>query len=317
VTSRSPLSPHSPRPSRFRSLSVALWLGLLLALSLCLPFQAAAQINVNLSLPRSSYLLDETLTATLSIQNLAGREIVLEDNSRDGPWCILQIKAVRGDYIPSRKPGLTFPPLTLPAGQTVSRSIDLVELYALNEPGQYRIRACVNFAPTQRQYWSEPALVTTDTGKLLWNQTVGVPEGRPNAGAYRTFSLFLHQRHEGSFLYAKLEGKEEGIRYPSYPLGRILTAMAPQHQIDDANNLNVFHALSDSSYMLSQIDVATGKLGQAPYRSSMPPRQGRPSLRRTASGALGIAGGLRVSPEEIADEKAPSKARLSERPPGF
>jgi hypothetical protein len=282
------------------------------------PTPAAAQITVKLSFPRSSYLLDESLKATLTIQNLAGRDLTLEDNTRDGPWCLIQIKAVRGDYIPSRQPGLTYPPLSIPTGQTVSRSIDLTELYGLQDTGQYRVRACINFAPTQQQFWSEPAIVSTDSGKLLWTQTVGVPDGRPNAGAFRTFSLFLHQRNEGSFLYAKLEDRGAGVRYPSYPLGRMLAAMAPQHELDDANNLNVFHALSDSSYMLSQIDVGTGRLGQAPYKSALPHRQGRPSLRRSTTGALGIVGGLRVSSEEIAEESAPSKQpRLSDRPPGF
>lgn len=289
-----------------------------LVASLLLLQQADAQIAVKLSLPRSSFLLDESLKATLTIQNLAGRDLTLEDNTRDGPWCLIQIKAIRGDYIPSRKTGLTYPPLLVPSGQSVSRSIDLMELYTLNDPGQYRIRACINFAPTQQQFWSEPALFSTDSGKLLWNQTVGVPDGRPNAGAFRTFSLILHQRHEGAFLYAKLEDRGEGIRYPSYPLGRMLAAMAPQHQLDDANNLYVFHALSDTSYMLSQIDVASGRLGQAPYKSALPYRQGRPSLRRSTTGELGIVGGLRVSSEEIAEENAPSKQpRLSDRPPGF
>ncbi len=294
-----------------KSLLVAclIWLGWILT--------AEAQINVSLSFPRNTYLVDEPLKATLNITNLAGREITLEDNAKDGAWCLFQIKAIRGDYIPSRKSDLSFPPITIPAGGSVSRAVDLVELYAINEPGQFRVRACVNFAPTQRQFWSEPAVITTDTGKLLWNQTVGVPEGRPNAGAYRSFSVLTQQRHEGIFLYAKLEGKEEGIRYPSYLLGRVLAAKQPQQQLDRDNNLYVFHALNDSSYMLSQIDVATGKLGQAPYKSALPNRQGRPSLRRATDGTLGIAGGIRVSSEEVAEENAPGKAKLSERPAGF
>jgi hypothetical protein len=278
---------------------------------------AHAQLSVTLQLPRTMYLVDEPLTATLNITNRAGREIVLEDNARDGTWCLFQIKAVRGGYVPSRRPDLTFPSISIPAGETVSRSVNLTELYDLNESGQYRIRACVNFAPTRSQFWSEPVVASTDSGKLLWSQTVGVPDGRPDAGAFRTFSLLTLQRQDGIYLFAKLEGKEEGIRFPTYALGRLLGAMQPQPEFDDANNLYVFHATNDTSYTLSQIDVATGKMGQALYKSSIAGRQGRPSMRRSRDGHLTIAGGVRVAEEEIAAESSPTKARLTDRPAGF
>jgi hypothetical protein len=93
--------------------------------------------------------------------------------------------------------------------------------------------------------------------------------------------------------------------------------MQPQPEFDDANNLYVFHATNDTSYTLSQIDVATGKMGQALYKSSIACRQGRPSMRRSRDGHLTIAGGVRVAEEEIAAESSPTKARLTDRPAGF
>jgi len=278
---------------------------------------AQAQLTVTLELNRSMYLVDEPIKATLNIKNLAGRDIILEDTPADGPWCLFQIKTVRGGYVPSRKANLSFPPIEIPVGETISRTIDLTELYDINDPSQFRIRACVTFPPTHKQFWSEPALITTDTGKLLWNQTVGVPDGRPSAGAYRTFSVISHQRTDGVFLFAKLEGKEEGIRFACYPLGRVLAAMQPQAQLDDNNNLYVFHAVNDTSYMLTQIDVATGRMGQAPYKSAIANRQGRPSMRRSRDGQLVISGGIQVTDTEIAAETSPTKSRLSDRPAGF
>lgn len=288
---------------------IAAWM----ALALC----ASGQITVSLETPRSVHLADEPLKANLTIRNLAGRDILLEDNPKDGPWCLFQVKAVRGGYIQSRKSGLTFPPIEIPAGESITRSIDFAELYDINEAGQFRVRACINFPLTQKQFWSEPIVFKTESGKLLWTETVGIPDGRPSAGAFRTFSLISHQRNDGIFLYAKLEGKEEGIRYAAYPLGRVLAAMQPQTQLDDDNNLYVFHANSDTSYTLSQIDVATGKMGQALYKSTAPNRQGRPSLKRSKTGQLIIAGGARIADEELAKESSPSRARISDRPEGF
>lgn len=277
---------------------------------------AQAQITVSLQLPRSNYLVDEPLKATLTITNLAGREITLEDNPQDGPWCFFQVKALRGEHIPSRKSNLTFPPLRIPVGESVSRQVDLTELYRIDEAAQLRIRACVNFAPTHNQFWSAPLNVTTDSGRLLWSQTVGVPDGRPGEGRYRTFSLLTHQRPDGIYLFAKLEGKEEGLRFGCHPLGRLLSAMQPEPELDAENNLYVFHANSESSYMLSQVDVGTGQMGQALYKS-INGRRGRPHMRKAQSGQLFVTGGVRVLEEEKNGASKPDQALLTDRPVGF
>jgi hypothetical protein len=96
----------------------------------------------------------------------------------------------------------------------------------------------------------------------------------------------------------------------------MLTAMPPQMQTDRDNNLYVFHAVNDDTYTLSQIDVATGRSGQANYRSKTP-RNGRPSLRREPDGRLVISGGIRITAEEIAPSTAPDRSKLSDRPAGF
>ena len=155
-----------------------------------------------------------------------------------------------------------------------------------------------------------------ELGKTIWTMTVGVPEGREGSGNARTFSVVSHQRKEGVFLFARLEDKASGWRFPPYSLGRVLTAMEPQTKLDRENNLYVFHATSEDSYSLSQIDVANGRFGQALYRSKTP-RAGRPRLESQAEGRLVIAGGIRVSESELAAQKSPTRARLSERPEGF
>ena len=278
---------------------------------------AHAQISVSIDTKRKSYLLDEPLLVNIHIQNLAGQPITLEDSKTDGAWCHLQIKAVRGDFVRSRATNLTFPPVPIPTGETAHRAINISSLYSMSEAGQYTVRACITHSATHKQFWSEAVLVNVDPGKLIWNQTVGIPEGRPGAGSYRTFSIFTHQRPEGTFLFAKLENREDVALYGCYPLGRLLGAMAPQIQLDPNNDLYVFHANSDTAYTLSQIDVSTGTMGQAPYRSSNPNRQGRPSLQRSASGQLVIRNGTRITEEEINNQNNPNRAKISDRPPGF
>jgi hypothetical protein len=118
------------------------------------------------------------------------------------------------------------------------------------------------------------------------------------------------------FLYAKLENPQDGTFYPPYPLGRMLAAVTPQMQTDRENNLYILHATSDDTYILSQIDVATGRSGQALYRSKTP-KSGRPSLARQPDGRLTISGGVRVSEDDLKDRTPADRPKLSTRPEGF
>jgi hypothetical protein len=287
---------------------------LLLLTWLLLNCDVFSQINVSLHLPRTSFLLNEPTIATLTISNLAGQDLLFEDSPDFGPWCHLELKALRGDFVSPRSEQISFPPLIVPSGKTINRTINISEFFFMEHPGQYKIRVGVFFTPTRAEFYTQ-ATFNGDPGRIEWAQTVGIPQTGDNGGKFRTFSLVTHQRPEGIFLYAKLEGKEEGIRFAPFFLGRLLSAMKPQPQFDASNNLYVFHASSDSTYVLSQIDVDTGKFGQALYRPSTP-RAGRPSMSKDAKGHLVISGGIRVHEEELTP-KSTSKSLLSERPAEF
>jgi hypothetical protein len=208
------------------------------------------------------------------------------------------------------------PPLFSPAGETVSRTIPLHEFFELPSTGQYRAKVSISYGSSRTQFVTPAAFFSMDPGHKIWSTTVGVPEGQQNAGAPRVFSVLSLQRREGMFLYAKLENQEDGMHFPPYFLGRMLAAVAPQMQIDRDNNLYVLHASSDDTYILSQVDVASGRSGQAVYRSKTP-RAGRPSLSRQPDGKLAISGGIRVSEDELNARTTPDRAKLSSRPEGF
>ncbi len=281
--------------------------------ALCLfGLHAEAQLSVSLTFERSSFLVDERAIATLKVTNLSGQELVLEETRDGGAWCQIEVSAVQGASPSKLTNTPTIVPVYINSGETIARSIDVNALYSLSNPGQYRVKARINYGENT-QFITPPVYFTMEPGKTIWTMTVGVPQGREGSGNLRAFSVVSHQRKEGVFLFARLEDKDAGWRYPPYPLGRVLTAMEPQSQLDRDNNLYVFHATSDDSYVLSQLDVASGRFGQALYRSKTP-RAGRPRLERQPDGRLVIAGGLRVSEEEIAAQKSPNRARISERP---
>lgn len=276
----------------------------------------SAQINVEIQFPRSTYLVDEPALATLRITNMAGRDITLGEKTQSGPWCQIQVQAVHGSSPTPRQKSPAFPPIFIRAGETVSRSVNVLDVYDISSPGQYRVRANIVMEPVRDPYVTAPAYFTTDPGKTIWSTTVGVPEEKSAGDSPRTYSVITLKRREGVFLYAKLEAKLDGWRFPPYQLGRMLSAMPPQSQTDRENNLYVFHAAEDDLYTLTQIDVATGRSGQAVYRSKTP-KSGRPRMERLPDGRLAITGGIRVTDEEAKPPAAADRAKLSDRPQGF
>jgi hypothetical protein len=130
------------------------------------------------------------------------------------------------------------------------------------------------------------------------------------------FSILTLRRRDGIFLYARLDNQENGRHFPPLLLGRMLTAVQPQVQLDRDNHLYVLHATSDDAYLLTQVDVATGRSGQAAYRAKNP-KTGRPGLQRMPDGRLVIAGGIRTTDEESPTRAPLERPRISDRPVGL
>ena len=83
---------------------------LLFSACVLLTSHAFGQLNVSLRLPRTSFFLNEPTIATLSISNLAGRDLIFEDSPDFGPWCKLEVKALRGEFVSPLKDEVSFPP---------------------------------------------------------------------------------------------------------------------------------------------------------------------------------------------------------------
>ena len=291
-------------------------LPVLVLLWLALAGSSWAQISATLRLAHETYLAGEPVIATLTVTNQAGRDVTLKGGVTEDSWCLIQMNAMRGEAPVHRADQPVIPPLFIPAGETVARTLPLNEFFELPTTGQYRAKISISFGPTRAQFVTPTVFFNVNPGHKIWSTSVGVPDGQENEGVPRLFSVLSLQRKDGMFLYAKLENQRDGSYYPPYLLGRMLAAVGPQMQIDRDNNLYVLHAASDDTYILSQIDVATGRSGQALYRSKTP-RAGRPSLLRQPDGKLAISGGIRVNEEENDGRGASDRAKISVRPEGF
>ena len=276
--------------------------------ALGLPLQA--QLKVELTTSRRLFVAYEPIVATVTITNLAGRDVLLQDG--DGQkWFGFTITNPEESPVGPRDQKYVVSPLTIPAGQTVTRKVNVNELYPVNDFGLYRVRASIYFAEMHKYFSSLPVGVEISEGKVIWQQVVGVPDGQEGAGSNRTLSLLTFRQPKNNQLYVRVEDLDAGIIYCTYPIGKVLIAEPPQALLDNGNQLHVLQLVAAKTYTYTRVGLNGEVIEQKSYNEVT----SKPHLKKIANGNVAIAGGQEEAPPVAStDSKTP---KLSDRPAGM
>ena len=276
----------------------------LLLLAAYLP--ASAQLDVRLVIPRRIFLRGESVEASVSIRNLTGHEITLRD-TEGHQWFSFEI--FRGNDTPIAPHDIAYKnePLTLLNGDSVTRKVNLLALYPVNELATYKLRAAVYFYETKKYIESDELKIDISDGHKVWNRIVGVPDGKPGAGEYHDLSLLTFQTQKELTLYARIEDQTTGSILGTYPLGRIMQGTRPTAEFDDNNTLYALHNSGPSQYALSKISVNGEWLGQTMWSA---PR-GIPTVRKKPGGTMVVAGATHQQAPIVGGPPVP---KISDRP---
>ena len=285
----------------------------LTVMCLCCTAGLRAQIQVDLKLSRTSYIMYEPLIATVTVTNNAGRDITLADE--DGKqWFNVEVNHLGGMMIPPYAPDYKLHPLTVPAGQSLQRKIDLTPLFPIREQGTHRARANIYFADLDRYFYSNFVTFDLTDGKLLWRQDVGVPGSSDDI---RQVSLLTHQLVDRLLLYARVRNEAGTEVYTTQSLGRlILTGHEPQELFDRNNTLHVMHEAIPGTYFYTQISINGERLDQKVYVRA---GTSRPMLVKNPSGEVSVRGGqVQAAPAEgTGPAGRDAGPKLSDRPAGM
>ena len=270
---------------------------------------ACAQIEVDLEFKRRIYLRGEPIEAKVSVRNLSGHDITLRDVA---PHQWFGFEIMRADTpLSPHDVNYRNEPLSMLAGETVSRTVDLLQLFPMNEFGTHKVRAAVYFHETQKYYTSDRISLDVSDGRQVWTQTVGVPSGVEGDGELRQFALLTFQTPKEMQLYARVTDEATGTIMATYPLGRILAGARPMVEFSDENTLFAFHMTGPSLYALSQIGVNGEWKGQTLYNA---PR-GRATVRKKPGGTMVVVGATRDRTHDPAPPGTPAVPKLSDAPP--
>lgn len=304
---------HSRFPARW---SPALLLaGFLLAVS---GPSLRGQVQVDLEFNERLYILYEPIIATVTITNMAGRDVLLFDDEGNR-WFTFHIETGDGRSIPGYPTEGELSPLLLEAGQTVRRRINITPLYPVRDYGRYRVRANIYF-PAMSRYFSSPyRSFDVSDGRVLWRQEVGVPNPEGPLDQRRLFSLIRFETGTTQRLYVRVENPDNNVIFSTFALGRLLVGQTPEAIFDRNNHLHVLVQSNARIFHYAEV----GLDGQILERTRYIETNTRPRLVRAEDGRPHVRGGIadvpveRVAEGEGEGEEGAGPAKLSDRPSGF
>lgn len=257
---------------------------LITLLSLLACNQAHSQVMVRLKMNKGNYILNEPVTATVTITNHAGRELVLRgDGTRS--WLSFQLSA-NARVIPSVR-RMNYRPVVVPAGQTVARQVSISSSYSLGQMGNYTCLAMVNMPGTGlNSYSSNRVHFTIANGRTAWLQRAGIP-GAP--GEIREYKLLTFTGNRSMELFAQVNSANTGANVRTVPLGKILSFRKPRGTLDGGNNMHAIYQVKPNLFTHTCISPKGAVLSSEQYKRGA---SGDPRLETFSNGQVVVQGGI-------------------------
>jgi len=265
-----------------------------------------AQLKASLGMSKKEYIAHEPVVATVTLTNNAGRDLLIHTDGRTSlTWLDFEIKNSRGTAL-SPLAALNFGAVTIPAGRSITRSVDLTGAFRVTEPGRFRCKAVIRLPDGGGQFVTNTAYFGVTRGRQVYSQRVGDP-ARGNVREYR---LSIHNTSRKSSLYAHLVDIRTGRTLQAFRMGDVITSKTPKATVDRVNNLHVLFLAAPSIYAHGTVSPDGKHLGTKYYN----PAPGRkPALATFRNGDVVISGGISYDPKAAAESRARLR-KLSERP---
>ena len=272
----------------------------LLFLALAATGVASAQLSATLSIPKTQYVAGEPVVVVVTVTNHAGQILTFSGDART-PWLDFIVKDRHGESV-TPKGRSVFGKMTIRAGESLSREVDLAQCFQLSEPGNFSVSALVHMpGDATGGASSNRVLFNQSPGSPYWTQKVGIP-GKP--GQTREFRLLNFSGDEKSQIYAQVVDNRTGNNVRTFLLGDVLMLRKPLVTVDRLQRMHVLFLATPTMWVHCQVD-SDGKLvdRQIHQRGT----QGDPQLMTFGDGTV------RVSNSVLYDQKAAAEAKAKIR----
>lgn len=276
----------------------------LLALVFASP--ASAQLSTSLKLSKKQYLAGEPVTAVVTITNHAGQELVFQSDGRT-QWLDFILKNSQGETV-TPKGRAVFGRMTIRAGESLAREVDLSQQFQLSEPGNFSVAAVVHLPGDRAQSSSTNRLLFSQSpGVPYWSQKVGV-SGKP--GQTREFRILNFSGDNKAQIYAQIIDNGTGQTVRTFLLGEVLMLRKPLVTVDRQQHLHVMFLATPTMWVHCQIDT-DGRLTDRQIHQRGD--QGDPQLLTFTDGSVRVGNSIPYDPKAAAESKAKIR-KASDRP---
>ena len=253
----------------------------ILALAVLWAAAAQGQVVVTLQSARTQFVVGEAIPLTVTITNHSGQDLLLQNDGRRS-WLDFVVLA-DGKQPVSAVGRSAFGAVRIPAGQTMSREVDLKRLFRVTEIGSYSAYAVVCLPGTRERegFNSNRVLFNTTTARPYWTQKFGV------GGQTREYRVLQYEGNHNSQLYVQVADGSNGTLLQTYSLGEALLFRKPQITVDRAQNLHVFYLVSPTLWAHSRIGPDGRFLGRELHQRGAD----EPTLLTQADGSVSVSGG--------------------------
>jgi len=249
----------------------------------------ATPLSVQLRSDNETYLVYEAIPVIVSLHNYSGRTIQIDESDQKSSLDFV-VTDESGQMMHAVGRPTLGQPVTIPPGQTVSQTINLLPLYEMRERGTYRIQGVVRSETGTVE--SLPLRISLINGRELWSQTVGLPVTEGGPDQYRTFTLVAGRGRREDFLYVSVRDDAHSIVYSLVPLGNFLSTLQPRAEVDRNGNLHVLFQNGPRSYGYVQVDPFARPMSLAAYSDFL----SSPKLA-VSEGEVSVTGGEQTYPK--------------------
>lgn len=277
-----------------------------LILSLAFAGAVNAQLSTSLRLSKKLYVTGEPVIAMVTITNHAGRPLTFASDGRM-QWLDFMMTNSRGEPVSPRGRAI-FGKMTIKAGESLAREVDLTQHFQLSDSGNFSVSAVVHMPGDVGEGSSTNRVLFSQTpGALYWSQKVGIP-GKP--GQTRDLRLLSFSGQERAQIYAQVIDGATGQNVRTFLLGDILTLRKPLATVDRQQRMHVMFLATPTMWVHCEIST-DGKLvnRQIHQRAA----QGDPQLLTFADGSVRVANSIPYDAKAAAEAKAKIR-KASDRP---
>lgn len=276
-------------------------------LGLCIG-EAAAQIDVKLQMARNTFVAGETVPVTVSVTNNSGQDLVFQGSNRLG-WIDFTVTSNRGvPMTPIGQPA--FGAVKIPLGRTLTRTIDLAQLFPMQGMGNYSIYGVVRLpGQTTDGYISNRLLFNINTARPYWSQKFGVPG---KSGRTREFRVLNFTGGKKNMLYAQVVDNQTGIPLQTHSLGEVLMFRKPTVALDNRQVMHVFYLIGPTLWSHARVGPDGSLLGRELHKRGNGPD---PQLVTVSSGIVQVANSVPYDPK--AEAEARGRVRKASDRPAF